>query len=1416
MSIKPQKSNFTISNITKEASSSPPVVALSTSIEELSEEDQSTLTSLNGSNKFTILNKQSLNPLKPIIVANTEFVPVGTGNTSPDSTGLKAQFGEGNVVNVNNITKLFEIQRQIRNANLKNAQELLRIAKGYDNSKILKEIKNKMYIIFNDIVDEDINKTIENFIAAVGNNLKSKVDSKPRTGSVAKKANLITIPIPTLNVVNEKNKNDPYYKTLIEYAAYEIILYEAIEFLSGILSFKDTALKSWSILESTSFSKLASIDTASLSRAASRFISNSGLKTVDIPIANGSLSKVLDVSTTAETTDIALIMQSFITAYDTILLKNGFHSDMMNNEMSIEKEPRISFRAPVADALMTLKKSWLIGLYQEVADYKSSNNPYTDSKHSQKIKAIVNTQLGKSQVSGLLNENKINSIMNEFPSSMSDSEVYGELLSACLFNDAFDIADHQAIRSDRIFFAMGSQRNNDGGGIKDYYKVLLGNSTHANMTPGSDTEKSDSFVDYDPLTRNHSSQGALNKYFGVKIDGPGDFRYLPFESTQNYPGDDGYLTGPDYFVDVALQRGDQDFKEFNNFTTNYKQVTSNYIHDVDKYLQIFKVEPAFISLCQMIGNDLESQAGNLSNALLRLSILVKLSRSRSGLLKVFKSAYFGNMSKQTGDDPTPLSGKTGDPFIDGDNPGGDLGLEASQRRVSRYKTNSILRDFIDNTLNVADIKDKRDRDFRDLGGNKNPRSLKQKEYTEKDRNFSKISGTKTINSGTGEALSGKREYKINKQSGKEFTSSNKLNKEQYHLDTGIRYGDNSLDNFLDNKHFLNALFGGDEAKQESFNDSRPGLTRGRFANNSSNHKFNNKLPKTINKQGGIYKLSEHHRAFILFSYVAKILQKSLTIKAESGDPKKSNNAFIKLIGSKDELMGIARAFKSVGSDPADAKKLRAEGSGTAAENAAYTNTSAILGATLSSIRRRTSKISQATSIPAIHALQLEKQKNKIKEYINSGDGSKRSMVAISLLKNRKIRAYEDTLALISEESVSEMFSSYVNTFVHKKDTIFTLEDGTDYRQMKLMMKILTNPGYGFLSSEKRGNSVISHVGITNSMLSVLRYDAYKKTGNTAFLESKRFCINIFKRNEIDASEIVYPKTFLFDSKYQIHDCNEIGNTLNHITNYSDTWTFNNIVDNIEFTSWTTGVPKPATKDSGKESDDPFNNLKESYRPKRELGQDMMSRSDVSKDLLINHINDYAIKLYYKYTLGIDLETYSFVLKSSDIDFTKTSGGFSDASQEMFQDYSNLINQIISLYPAANIDQVLASELYRGIKTIGATPVYSLGEKVKRVLLPKKFDRVLSIPFNDKDFILYTPAYDKEFEELFKTYPNFSYTSRISRPDFRLAGQQNLLKILSPVRGKKTNEEKYKDNCEQDFPEIFSTYVTITILPDGEN
>ena len=106
-------------------------------------------------------------------------------------------------------------------------------------------------------------------------------------------------------------------KTLIEYAAYEIILYEAIRYLSGILRLKNDLLRSWSILESTSFEAMYSIDTASLSQTAQYFISYSGVKSsYSASAADSRLTGLMGITTSAQTTDIALIMQTFVSAYD--------------------------------------------------------------------------------------------------------------------------------------------------------------------------------------------------------------------------------------------------------------------------------------------------------------------------------------------------------------------------------------------------------------------------------------------------------------------------------------------------------------------------------------------------------------------------------------------------------------------------------------------------------------------------------------------------------------------------------------------------------------------------------------------------------------------------------------------------------------------------------------------------------------------------------------------------------------------------------------------------------------------------------------------------------------------------------------------------------------------------------------------
>ena len=120
-------------------------------------------------------------------------------------------------------------------------------------------------------------------------------------------------------------------------------------------------------------------------------------------------------------------------------------------------------------------------------------------------------------------------------------------------------------------------------------------------------------------------------------------------------------------------------------------------------------------------------------------------------------------------------------------------------------------------------------------------------------------------------------------------------------------------------------------------------------------------------------------------------------------------------------------------------------------------------------------------------------------------------------------------------------------------------------------------------------------------------------------------------------------------------------------------------------------------------------------------------------------------------------------------------------------------------------------MFRNIQALAAHPVYNLVNKTQRALGPKKFDRVLSVLINEKDFVIYTPAYGKEFEDIYKTTPNFKFTSEISRPVLKDAAPLDNVSTSGEI--KEQTVSKYRTSCEEDFPEVFSIYATITMLPD---
>lgn len=1420
MAQKTNKANFNLQVASKEARVFP-TISLTTGDEGTeSPEDAEVSQNPEASARLRALSEQGLNPLKPVIIANTEFVPVGSGE-SPDSTGLKAQLGENNLLSVNSVTKLFEIHRQIRLATINSAEYLLNRIKGYDSKEILEELSRLIKNSIDDLASDSLEATVEAVIERMSNfqtpgksKQKSKNKSNRRRSSATRdnqkgrraqrkpeddprsvsNSGLSTSSRVEIKQIIKDNSSDPYLRTLVEYAILEHIVFDMIKYLSGILALKDAAAKSWSVLESLSYNSMNSISDSSFNSSGRKLLEEA-TRSFTVPESVqeviGSAAEVLanftGIKTTAVTPDITLLLQLFIENAESLIRMRSNYNDVVSDNVSnpfyTGKIPNLNQGNPqVYNALKTLSEGYASTLY---AYMEIAGENFDDDFDNSLLPEISEYAFTKSRV---------DDIFDDLP-GMSKTDALGQMLGAIILNDCFHIAGKNTALSRKVsaFNAMGQGTPTSLQNVEGYFRELVGYSK----------SEEHSYFEYSLKEGSKQNQEKLVKYLYPKSSNSEDLSdYIPFESNSSLSKEiyfGSYLTGPEYFYDIALQRNDVNLRELKKFAESYQNFATSYASDIYNLTKIDYAEEALRRLFAQIGDELSSAAVS-GNSVLLLALIANQAGSNKGLLRLFRSVYFASrLTSKDNKEGKNIGKGSVSPFKAGE----DATAKQGSRRVMRAANTILLRTLLKDSFGISssNIKTKAKKSVLDLDGDQQAGALKPKEYTEKDADFSNIKDGVTLNTGTGTSINKKIKYTIHKQSGKNNdTPTGGLNKEEVALEGGANFSTRlceSIKYFLSNEHFVDVGLLTEEQKT-TFNSERRDITRTitvveesdddlEVTSTGTNTSYaSGDVTEGVNFQGTGVKLADHHRAFVLYSFIAKIIRASLKVRAKSFNTKDSNDAKIEITINADEVEGIAQAFKDAGNDTVTSSVGWSE-----SKIIARDNTREHLLKLVESLQRRVRKISMLSIAPALHSLQIYNQYLAASKFIKQGSGTARDQLAISVLKSDKIKAFDKTLTLLTDESVGKMYKSYV-TSLSRSNNSYTREDVPNLQQMKLMMKILTHPGYGLLSSEKRGPKNICHVGVTNSLLDTLRTEAYKEFNNRNFLESTRFCVNIFKRNEIDSQILVYPKTFLFDSSVMILDSDHDGRNLNHISNFSDTWTFDQILDNIEFTSW-------ANKAFSEEN--PFSNLKKAYSAERYLGKDIKSK--FGAELLTNHVLDYAFKVYYRYALGIDFNENTFTLSPIRNRSDKLTGGISVPNSDIQEDYNNLINQTRLLYPAANVDQKLASELFRAIEIIAAHPGYCLTDKVRKTIYPKKFDNVLSILVNEKDFILYTDAYDKNFIDVYKTEPSFSYTSKTTRPDTNLISSENEVTV-----------NKYIAECDEDFPEIFSMYATITILPEG--
>jgi len=1423
----PRKSNFSLQKSSSESRRFPTIAITTPAAGSDDPEDIETSLNPEASQKLQKLSLAGLNPLKPLIIANTEFVPVGDG-TNPDSTGLKVQLGDNNLLSVNSITKLFEIHRQVRLATISAADILLDRIKGFNAEKVLNILRKKIDESLEDLVKESLSQTVDAVIESIvaGNDRKgglhqfktssknaatksnkaqaSRSNKKRTKGPDANSESITPGAIKNISVspklgldfspikrVFSANKEDPYLRVLVERVILEKITYDILKYMSGILSMKDAALARWSIYEALDFN-----------RSEKDFDDNNISKMQDLMFgvhpdlslgaAYSSLNDMSEVLKTysgikfsSNAPDVSLLIQFFIAAGESFLRQEEIMTEVLSETIdegvTVKKFPAYRSQPNTKKALTILSNAKLSGIYTNTAarddDYFAENRHKADERS--------------------FNASAIENIYNAYPTNVSKIDIHGDLLAASIFNDCIDIASTSTSRTKKIkaFYSLGQGIPGGISSVEDYYRELL--------EFDKDAARSDLTYKYN-LTRSRPASPRLIKYLSAKSSNSDDLSdYIPFESTTLLGSihQASYLTGPEYFYDVSLQRGDEKLTDLKSFAEDYVNFTSSYVSDIYEMTKLDYALPAAKKLLFKIGEELSTASENGSMDIFLLALMSHSGGDTAGLIRLFRSIYnaarLDTVEDKEGGGVGDASASTNDVLVAGalagpvgaaavSNQDGEsfdpVISQSGTRRVMRVANQTLVKKFLYDAgrLTRGDINLAQSRAVLNYNGDQMPSAIQTNRYTSNDNKFNKISNGRTVVPGTEEENSNRIKYKIYRQSGTEYGSPrNGLNKELRALEGGPNISFRSstpcptFKYFLHNEHFEDAGLVS-ESQRISFNNKR------QDKGNKTYHEITG-----LKYQGSGISLASHQRLFLLYGFIAGIINKSARVYVKSfegGD----RGARIEIWMSKSEIDGIAHAFKAAGSDG-----RRDLGDNPPSDKIiAYQNTRAHLVNFLQALKRRISKSAAAVLGPAYHGQQIYNQYVQSSKFIRQGDGSNRSKLGVKILKNRKIKAFHNSLDLLTDEGVAQIYKAYTTTLISAGKSSYTQEDVPSLNQIKLMMKILTTSGYGFLSSEKRGPKNICHIGVTNSMLNTLRYEAFKDFDDRRFLESRKFCVNIFKRNEVDSQILVYPRTYLFDSSLMIIDNNYLGESLNHITNFSDTWTFDQIIDNIEFTQW-------VRKNLG---DDPFANLTSAFEPVFKKGSDLTSL--VGKDVLINHVFDYAFKVYYRYALGLDLNENSFTLSPIRKNSGEVTGGISSSKEDIQADYNNLLNQTRLLYPAANVDQKLASELFRIVEIIAANPAYCLVDKVKKIIYPKKFDKVLSILVNEKDFVLYSDAYDKDFTDVYKTEPNFSHTSRIYRPE-----------VKRGILRKDKNINKYIAECDEDFPEVFSMYATITILPE---
>jgi hypothetical protein len=469
--------------------------------------------------------------------------------------------------------------------------------------------------------------------------------------------------------------------------------------------------------------------------------------------------------------------------------------------------------------------------------------------------------------------------------------------------------------------------------------------------------------------------------------------------------------------------------------------------------------------------------------------------------------------------------------------------------------------------------------------------------------------------------------------------------------------------------------------------------------------------------GGIFTTSMFQRAFLFYAFAARIFAKNTQVDFIINT--EQNSAYVKKYDST--LRGIEKALKGE-----DAPEYSSHNTSA---NLAYTNTRVLLNKVLSKMGSIRRNILQPFQVMGAQILKMKKAREELQNLLKTSNDINRNdysrFIAVKLLRDNDF--FNDAnLTNASETGLATIQKSIINNFTNPIDSpgshsFLSLGDQYIEKDVKIMYKVLSSTGFGFNSNEKLGRKNIFHIGIPFGMLEALRQMAYDETRDERYLNSNKIAIHIVKEDDLNPELPFIPRTFVFDMDKFVLPKTLSGQT-NHITNYSDSDSFEQTLQKIEF--FKRGV-------SGLES--------------YQIGSAAIPTIPIAKSYTYNHVFDYYLKLYCKITTGLDFDEDVFKISPSSV----FDGSVDSSAINNFESFQQ---SLLQFYPAANVDFNTSIQFSRSLNISKNSLFFTPMNRFKSAISFNCFERVFTVMVNERDFLIPEQPFGIEYKDIFDQEP----------------------------------------------------------------